>query len=184
MIKSVAAPDKLIVPQSCEFLIPDAALLARVPEGSLRNWLARDVMRLGIRTSAGRVLLSLLDILQLEIMHDLAVRGGFKASDAAQIAEIAAERVRNHGTGSAEHGRPVLNLIIGWNEEGELLASFVDLVGPGFYRPPARKDGDDSYNPLRRAHLVLPLASMWADLILRNDELERVNKRAEAPGVI
>lgn len=173
--------DRPIIPQSLEYTVADAAVLARVPEISIRNWMARGTLNVGMRTAGGRVLLTLMDILRLEVMHDLCVRAAFKASEAAEIAEIVVEKVRKHGTGDASQGRPVMNLVVGWNEAGELVANFVDLVGPGFYKPPPRLDGDDSYNPLRRAHLVLPIASMWADLILRTEQLERANKRAEAP---
>ena len=165
-----------------DYALEDAAALARVPPISVRNWVARGILPLGLKMANGRRFLSLLDIFRLEVLHDLSVRGAILPSMAAKIANIAAVKVDQAGIGRTDRGRPALNMLIAWDEAGELVATFHDIAdGPGHYRPPARNAGDTSYMPLRRVHLVLPLAQMVADLILATEHVERINMIAEGP---
>ena len=152
-----------------------------MPLASVYNWISRGVLPLGLKRENGRRYLSLLDILRLEILHDCSVRGAILPSMAAKIANIAAVKAEQDGLGRTDRGRPVLNMLVCWDEAGELVATFHDITEPGHYRPPVRRPGDNSYQPLRRFHAVLPIAQMLADLILATEAVERVNERAEGP---
>jgi hypothetical protein len=170
-----------------QFTLSDAAFLSGVPAKSIRNWIARDVLPLGHRHFLGRWLFSLLDILKLSVMHDLSVRLSFNPRDAARLAEmagaIAMDSTARDASGqlldSADGFRPNRNIVVSFNDDGLPLAGVADIRNPGNYYPPAAGNPDTA--PLRRAHVVVPVTSIFHDMLLRTEALTRSNVKAEAP---
>ena len=164
------------------FTLPDAAFLSGVPEKSIRNWMARDVLRIGQKHFAGRWTYSVLDVLRLSIMHSLAVNISLPVRQAAHVAEVAATIATDSTTrdtsgaflDAADGYRPNKNIVISWDEAGEPFAAVADIKRAGNYYPPASGD-------LRRAHVVVPVTALFNDLVLRTADLARRNARAEAP---
>jgi hypothetical protein len=160
----------------------DASILSRVAIKSIRNWMDRSLPNLGRKDAiSGRWLFTLRDCMKLVVVHDLVVRtnGGFLSADAALIAELVVSRIDEVLKQSADH-RPALNLLIGWREDGTMVATFHSIEQPGHYHPP-RSNDREVYQPLRRAHMVIPVWERFADVVLRTEQLGRINRRAEAP---
>ncbi len=170
----------------------DAAFLSGVPDKSIRNWMVRDVLRIGRKHFAGRWIFSVLDVLRLSVMHNLTVNMSFNPKHAAEVAEIAAtiatDSTARDTSGAfldtADGHRPNKNLVISWGADGLPLVAVADIKSAGGYRasypPPA--GGDPETEPLRRAHVVVPVTAIFHDLMLRTADLARRNAKAEAPG--
>lgn len=155
------------------FTLAEAAALSGVTEQAFYRWWSRGVLEnIGQKDRAGRGgtwLFSMVDVLKLHIMASLTVRANITtASDAADIAGIAAQAALS-STGpdaAASPSRPHVNLLVGWNEDGELVAQTHNISEPGHYLPPRRPD-DEKAHPFRRPHIVIPITSLFIDLFLR-----------------
>lgn len=166
------------------FTLADASIITRVGIKSVRNWMDRAVLPTIGRKDAisGRWLFNIYDCVKLAVVHDLVVRshGGFLTHEAGWIAGLVVDGIAQVMQQQPDH-RPCLNLLVGWREDGEIVAEFHSIEGPpGHYYPPARLD-DDGYQPLRRPHMVIPIWPLLADVVLRTEQLGKVNMRAEAP---
>jgi hypothetical protein len=170
-----------------QFTLPEAAALSRVPQKSVRNWISRDVLRIGERHSfLARWMFSVLDVIRLRVMHDLCINLTFNPRDAARIADLVAnlamDETKRDASGrlidGADGVRPNKNVVVAFNGAGEAEVCVADIKTPGSYYPPLSTGGDD---PLRRAHVVVPVSTLLNDVILRTAEVARQHVRAEAP---
>lgn len=168
-----------------DFSLQDASFLARVPEGSLRNWIHRSVMKVGQKHRlTGRYYFNVKDILRLTVMHDLCVRRGmsFNPSDAVRIADAAVTAALENAAQPRDGFRKNLNVIIGWHEDGEMFVTTADIKHPGNYYPPVpQSEADEIYSPLRRTIVAVPCAVMLRDIVIRCELLQKRNAKAEAP---
>lgn len=177
-------PIRLTEPQ---FSLPDAAFLSGVPHRSIRNWMARDVIEMGQRHFTGRWQFSMLDVVKLTVMHDLAVRMGFNPKLAATVADAAADIVMKSSARDASGElldlkadfQPNRNIVINYTDDDKPMMLVADSANPGSYYPPGR--GDPTTAPLRRSIVVVPVTAIFHDAMLRTQELARRNTKAEAP---
>jgi hypothetical protein len=139
------------------------AALSGVPEKSVRNWDARGVLPLGESHFTGRRLFTLTDALKLAVMADLTGRVGVSPSDAAGAATLVARAVIAAAPPDAD-GHPTLDpnsvpptrayaLAI---LNGEMHVGTVDSAEPGEWS-----------GEWGRAHIVLPIAPLLANLAFR-----------------
>ena len=167
-----------------QFTLPDTGFLARVPDGSIRNWQARKIVTIGHKHwPSGRWYFSLKDALRLAVMHDLCVRRGldFGPTKAAIIAEMVVKAASDHLAEPSEGYRQNLNVVVAWEEDGEMFGTTADIRHPGNYYPPVSDRDGDEYCPLSRTIVCIPAAKMLSDLIIRTEFLQHRNRKAEAP---
>jgi hypothetical protein len=165
------------------FTLPDTAFLARVPDKSLRNWMARSIITIGDKHwPSGRWYFSVIDALRLKTMHSLCVRPGldFGPTKAAIIAELVVNAARDNLAAPSDGYRHDLNVVIAWELDGEMFGTTANIREAGRYhpQPPAT---DDGYEPLRNTVVCIPAAAMLRDLIIRIELLAQRNRKAEAP---
>ena len=150
------------------FSTSDAIRLSGVPEKSLRNWLAseRRVLQIGVRHFTGRILFSVLDIFQIAALHDLTRRAGMAPSDAAGIASVVASEIRKRApTGADGHLTIDLATIPGSlalsaaRIDGEMMVGLIDPSQPEYL---------DYRGAHGRAHMVVPIAGLVADVLYRS----------------
>ena len=77
-----------------QFTLAEAAMISGVPEKTIRNWLARGSLPIGLKHRLGRWLFSTLDIIRLRVMNDLTQNElvPMKPTDAAHLAAVVADR--------------------------------------------------------------------------------------------
>lgn len=168
-----------------QFTLPEAAVLSRVPQRSIRNWIARDVIQLGERHFLGRWMFSTLDVLKLAVMHNLCVEMTFSPPIAARVvemvAQLAMDSTRRDASGAllddADGRRPNQNVVINFGEDGAPSAFVADIKRAGIYYPP---EGDSpEAKAMRRGHVVIPATAMLDDILERTVEVIRSNRKAE-----
>ncbi len=157
------------------FTLGDAAFVSGVSAKTIHNWHQRGVLAVGDLHFTGRRVFSLLDIVVLAAMHDLAVRLQMPLAQAALAAEMAAQLAAGAvATDELPHlfetddARPCVNLLVAIGDDGDLILAPADIRHPGAYLPPT-----GAGSPLRRAHVVLPAYAILADCIGRTAELIR-----------
>ena len=163
------------------FTLPDAVYLTGVPELSLRNWLARKTVGLGNKDRlTGRWLFSVLDALKFRVMYALSVRKGMDVGprNSAIIADMAANAARENLRKKRDGYRPNINVIVAWDENGEMFCTTADIKHPGNYYPPL-PGGDE--HPLREPIICIPCAVMLHDLIIATEALQERNRTSEGP---
>lgn len=165
------------------YTLPDTAFLARVPDVSLRNWMARHIFTAGEKhASSGRWYFSLTDALRLAVMHDLCVRPGldFGPTKAAAIAELVVTAAMDNLAQPSDGVRQNLNVLVAWDAAGEMLVTAADIKHAGNYYPPVN---NDDYAPLRRTIVCIPAAAMLRDLGTRTEQLAHRNSSEAAAHV-
>jgi len=178
---ALAAGDVRIDFTDERYTLVDTAFLARVPDMSVRNWQARGMFTVGHKHPAsGRWFFSLCDALRLAVMHDLCVRPGldFGPRKASVIADFVIDAAMKNLAEPDDGYRRNLNVLVAWDEAGEMLVTTADIKHPGSYYPPVN---NDEYAPLRRSIIAIPASAMLIDLGLRTEQLTHRNARAEAP---
>jgi hypothetical protein len=167
------------------FTLQDGVFLSRVAEQTIRNWRFRGILTtIGDKDARnGRWHFSLIDLLHLAVMYDLCMSRGldFGPARADTIAAMVVRAARENLAQPRERYRKNLNVICGWEEDGELFAAVTEIRRAGEYSPPVDERDGDEFSPLRRVILCIPAAAMLSDLIIRTEYLQQRNKRAEAP---
>ena len=151
--------------------------LSGVPLKDLENWQGRRLLSIGDRLPTGRRMYSLLDAIQLAAMHGLTRRVPIGPSNAAGAAEVLARYVADNSPRDAA-GRPLAD----YNAIPRSLA-YVLAVMDGEWRIDRVSLSGGYANfagPWGRAHVVLPIAELVADVLTRL--LELVN--GQAPRVV
>src|SRR4051812_37079304 len=87
-----------------QFTLAEAAQVSGVAEKTVRNWIGRDVLKVGQKHFTGRLIFNFLDLVRLSVMNDLTTTVPLLPADAVVIAEMVAERaveraIRNPETG-------------------------------------------------------------------------------------
>jgi len=170
-----------------QFTLADVAFLSEVPQKTVRNWLARDVLKVGKKHFLGRWAFNVLDAIRLAVMRDLTTFATVPLADAARLAELAASEalkstIRNP-TGqllsAADGFRPNVMVLAGVDEQGQTKAWVANIKNPGHYYAPHYLDGDRK--ALRRTHIVIPVTAIMGDTILRIEQLAQ-NTHADDEG--
>jgi hypothetical protein len=166
-----------------QWISADAAFLARVPQKSIYNWMARGILDIGWKDPlTGRLYFSIADLIVLSVVHDLCVRPGvdFGPSKARPIADFvlktaleSVDRERNR-----DGFRPNAHVLVTWSEAGEMLIVAADIKDPARFYPP---QPTAEYQPLRRAMIVIPATALFFDVFLRTQHVAERNCKAEAP---
>ena len=139
--------------------------LSGCSDKSIRNWTDRNIVSLGERHFTGRVVYSLLDAIRLAVMHDLTTRVPMKPTDAAGAAELLARYVAEHSPHD-DAGHPVADVnaiprglayAMIFGADGKPLVGLVNPDQPGGYA--------DFRGTWGRAHIVLPIAAIVADVL-------------------
>lgn len=123
-----------------------AAALSRVPEKSLRNWMARGVVSVGRRHFLGRYEFSTLDVLRLAIVQVLQEHVAISLEESASVAEALIPAIR----GTSWPGDWLL--LARSADDGSWLAGWRDTPGsnpPGLNRAP---------------HLCIPIGAIVGDV--------------------
>ena len=146
----------------------DAIRLTGVPAKHLRNWISaeRRVIDVGARHFTGRILFSILDIFQIAALHDLTGRAGMAPSDAAGIASVVAVEIRKRAP-TDSGGYLTIDLIslprslalAAARIDGEMMVSLIDPSQPEYL---------DFRGAHGRAHIVVPIAGLVADVLYRS----------------
>jgi hypothetical protein len=147
------------------FTLVEAAALANVPDGSVRNWIKREVLQVGQLHFTGRHIFSLLDAVRLAAMHDLTIRVPLLPSDAVQAAEFLVREVVKRMPTDAD-GRPIADpnaiepaiAVALAVVDGEMNVGLIDPTMPGY----AAWNGSWG-----RAHVVVPIKALVADVLFR-----------------
>lgn len=148
----------------------DVLAVSHATEGDLRNWQGRGVLTAGRRNLTGRFEFTLFDALRLAVVHDLTTRTRMPASDAAGVAEMFIRHVTDHAARD-ESGRPVADPSAFTQTKAFTLAVVdgVMLIG---LTDSAAHNYTAFGGQYSRAHIVLPVAGIVAEVLLR--WLERV----------
>ncbi|MBF0391900.1 MAG: MerR family transcriptional regulator [Alphaproteobacteria bacterium] len=178
--------DTPIVFAEYQFTLAEAAALSGVAEKTIRNWLAREVLKIGKRHILGRWLFNVIDLVRLAVMNDLTQQIAMPPAEASQIAnaqgitDIVGRMTMRDESGqlleSADGYRPNINFLVAFHE-GELVGFAVNIKTPGNLYPPHH--GDVANAALRRAHVVIPIYATVGDLIFRIEELIRERQASE-----
>jgi hypothetical protein len=166
------------------YSLAEIAVLSKVPEVSVRNWLVRvRLLNIGEKHWTGRWRFSLVDGLRLSVLQAICVRIDLvELDEAAKIAELVVEEALKFLRQPPSGQRENFNVLVGWSESGELVVGSFRSKQPhlGHHLPP-KAANDGAYQPLRAPYLVLPASAMVADLILRTDKIAEAAERDEAP---
>jgi hypothetical protein len=161
-----------------KYTLADVAFLGDVPEKSVRNWMNRGTIDIGKRTGSSRWYFHLLDALMIRVVGDLTVRLPLNPEHSAPIAFAVANAVMENAVDDCDrdkHGKLVrqsnTNIIVGFNDDGSLLAYRVDSGDIDRKYPPKLDNATDA--PLRRAHLIIPASATFRDVLFRTEKLER-----------
>jgi DNA-binding transcriptional MerR regulator len=171
-----------------QFTVADVAFLSGVPQKTIRNWLTREILKVGKKHFLGRWTFNFLDVVRLRTMYDLAVRLAVPLDTAAIAAEHVAKLAMDTTKRDARTGkllddrdgyRPNVNLLLSMDHQGKWHALVADIKEPGRYYPPTYEEvqSSPSHAPLRRAHLVVPVYAIVRDVM---EGLERLKQRTEA----
>lgn len=151
------------------FTSAKAARLSGVSEKDLENWAARGTLEVGEKLPSGRWLFSFLDILALAVMHGLTRRvpiGPRPAVQAAQaVAAYVAAQMPRDAAGSVlcDVTRiPSTQAIVLARTDDEWRCDVV-AIGRGYA---------DRAGPWSAAHIVVPIAELFADVFFRSFEME------------
>jgi hypothetical protein len=169
--------------QKRSWTLQDTSFLTRVPVKSIRNWVARGILRVGTKDRlTGRWYFSLEDCVRLSVLADLCTRDGIDISPSKVV------RIADYTLAAALKGRdratippvtrPNINVVVAWSEAGEMQIGTADITQPGNFYPP---QNTGEYEPLRRTILTIPASSLLTDLVLRTGDLAAVNRKVEAP---
>jgi len=144
--------------------LAELAAVCEVPEKDAENWQGRRILDLGERFPNGRRFYSVLDALKLATMHGLTRRVPIGPTNAARAARVMAEYVLAN-TPRDDAGRALADFGSIPHTQALALAVIngewrVDEVALGLgYANHAGRWG--------RAHIVVPIASLAADIIFR-----------------
>ena len=128
-------------------------------------------------------------------MYDLTVRMHMQPAEVAVIADWAAAHAAALTTRDAHgrlmpkphKGRPNLNLLVVFNDDGKPEAFVSDIQEPGRWYPPKYDGGDQPHltsaqvTALRRPMLTIPVTAMLHDVVLRTEDLAAHNAQKD-PG--
>ena len=169
-----------------QFTLADASFLSGVPQKTIRNWLARDVLRVGKKHFLGRWTFSFLDAVRLAVMRDLTTIVTLPLADAARLADLVAEEVVKHARRDAsgkllnvkDGRRPNVNILVGFGADGQPKAWVANIKEPGRYYAPHYKDHGRA--ALRRTHIVIPVTAILTDTLFRIEDLARRGEQDES----
>lgn len=157
-----------------EFTLGDAAQFAGVSDKTLRNWIDRNVIKVGKRSILGRRMFCLLDIIRISICNDLVQQARLEPSAAASIAgSPAIEDIIKQMTARDESGelveakkgyRPNINLLV-YFENGQPVGYTADISSPGAIYPP-KYDTKGPLSKYRKPYITVPVYAIAADLVL------------------
>jgi hypothetical protein len=172
------AGDTPIYFKEYQFTLAEAAAVSGVSEKNIRNWLARDVLKIGKKHFLGRWLFNFLDLVRLTVMNDLTQQVAMQPVEASQIAngvgitDLVYEMTRRDATGQLLDGkdgyRPNVNVMVAFID-GKPFAVSTNIKNPGNYYPP--DDSDVANAAFRRAHIVIPIYGIVSDLMFRLERL-------------
>ena len=149
------------------FTVRDAEFLSGVAQKNIRNWIERGVLSIGQRHFTGRWTLNLLDVLQIRVMDDLAVRMALPSANMGESVKYAADTMKSWRNGKLTGTNA--NVVFAVHDNGEWMVGRFAIDNHG-YRVPMRGDVNQA---LRRSHVVVPVTAMFEDILLKHDELER-----------
>jgi Helix-turn-helix domain len=157
------------------FTTAEACRMSGLPEKSLRNWLSRGVLpQLGARFG-DRLMFSLIDVLRFAALHDLTSRVLMPPADAAGVAELAVRQIVNNaadGIADVNAVPATLALAVAWKDG----TAHVQLVDPAAPRGYAAWQGEWG-----RAHVVLPIAGLLANVLWRAIDVLAARQVARRP---
>ena len=176
-----------------QFTLGDSAFLSRVPDKTIRNWLARGVIAVGKRHFVGRWTFNMLDIIKLTVMYGLMVRLQLPPASAVLLAEAVAQdawdgTARDHGGKllSDDGVKPNRNLLVAFDDNGQVVAAWADIKKAGFCYAASAKGSPllspEQVEAFRHPHVVIPTTALIHDLILRTEDLARHNEQNEGSG--
>lgn len=143
------------------FTIRDAEFLSGVSQRNIRNWIERGVLSIGQRHFTGRWTLNLLDVLQVRVMEDLAVRMALPSAHLGNVVKFAADTMTDWRNGKLPGENS--NIMLAVDENGAWLAGRMSIPHHA-YRVPGRGDVNQA---LRRSHVVVPVTAMFEDILLK-----------------
>lgn len=170
-----------------EFTLGEAAQFAGVPEKTLRNWIDRNVIKVGKQSILGRRMFCLLDIIRISICNDLVQQVRVEPSAAATIAvSPAIEEIVKQMAARDEDGtlidlkkgyRPNVNLLV-YFENGAPVGYSADIKAAGAIYPP-KYDVKGPLSKYRKPYITVPVYSIVHDLILAISEIAEARLQNE-----